>query len=77
MAPVLKRDLESFVDHVDEVVLLEDGLVTTRGTHADLLRREDDAAARYRDVVGRGMGDDDTPRDPDDPARLQTTGGTR
>jgi len=63
------------LDHVDEVVLLEDGLVTTHGTHADLLGRRDAAAARYRDVVGRGMGDDE--QEPDEPARLQTTGGTR
>ncbi|GAA4830818.1 ABC transporter ATP-binding protein [Luteimicrobium xylanilyticum] len=63
------------LDHVDEVVLLEDGLVTTHGTHADLLGRTDAAAVRYRAVVGRGMGDDD--QEPGEPARLQTTGGTR
>jgi ABC-type multidrug transport system fused ATPase/permease subunit len=64
------------LDHVDEVVLLEDGLVTTHGTHADLLGRTDAAAARYRAVVGRGMADDGS-QEPEDPARLQTTGGTR
>ncbi|MFC8733791.1 ABC transporter ATP-binding protein [Luteimicrobium sp. NPDC057192] len=64
------------LDHVDEVVLLEDGLVTTHGTHADLLGRGDAAAARYRAVVGRGMADDSS-QEPEDPARLQTTGGTR
>ena len=64
------------LDHVDEVVLLEDGLVTTYGTHAELLDRGDAAAARYRAVVGRGMADD-FPQEPEDPARLQTAGGTR
>lgn len=36
--------------HADEVVLLEDGLVTARGTHADLLAGN----SAYRSVVVRG-----------------------
>jgi ABC-type multidrug transport system fused ATPase/permease subunit len=58
------------LDHLDEVLLLEDGEITTRGTHAELLARPDAAAARYRAVVGRGM-------DETDDARLQTTGRAR
>src|SRR5690606_29026572 len=36
--------------HADEVVLLQDGLVTARGTHADLLADH----SAYRAVVVRG-----------------------
>lgn len=42
------------LDRADEVVLLQDGQVTTRGTHADLLRHH----TAYRQVVVRG--DDST-----------------
>ncbi|MGO2740575.1 MAG: ATP-binding cassette domain-containing protein, partial [Cellulosimicrobium funkei] len=54
------------LEHVDEVLLLEDGRVTARGTHRDLVDRAhspatapDDDAARYLRVVGRSL--DDTP----------------
>lgn len=40
--------------YADEVALLEDGREVVRGTHADLL-----ADPRYRQVVGRGMEDDE------------------
>ncbi|PJI94847.1 ABC transporter transmembrane domain-containing protein [Luteimicrobium subarcticum] len=43
------------LDHLDDVLLLEDGRVVTHGTHAELLTRADAAAARYRAVVGRSM----------------------
>lgn len=36
--------------HADEVILLEDGVATTRGRHADLLA----GSAAYRSVVVRG-----------------------
>ncbi|MBD5786839.1 ABC transporter ATP-binding protein [Cellulosimicrobium terreum] len=48
------------LDHLDEVQLLDGGRVVERGTHADLLAREGRWAARYRDVVGRGMAEDET-----------------
>ncbi|PJJ77187.1 ABC-type multidrug transport system fused ATPase/permease subunit [Sediminihabitans luteus] len=48
------------LDHVDDVVLVEDGRVTTHGTHRELLHRPAEAeggaaAARYRAVVGRNL----------------------
>ena len=41
--------------HADEVALLEDGVVVARGTHAHLLATD----ARYRQVVARGMEEDE------------------
>jgi len=72
------------LDHVDEVQLVQDGVLVARGTHAALLdgAAGPDVAARYRAVVGRQL-DDDLPVEPafDDthgdhlsPADL-TTGG--
>ncbi len=50
------------LEHVDEVLLLEGGRVTARGTHRDLVDRAhasgtapDDDAARYLRVVGRSL----------------------
>ncbi|WP_265520701.1 ABC transporter ATP-binding protein [Oerskovia flava] len=59
------------LDHVDEVLFVEDGRVTTRGSHRELLDRPRTAhqgaeAARYRDVVGRSM-DEPDPTHPSDP----------
>ncbi|MCB7136702.1 ABC transporter ATP-binding protein [Cellulosimicrobium marinum] len=58
------------LEHVDEVLLLEDGVVTARGTHRDLVARAhapgtcpEDDAARYLRVVGRTL-DDDAPLAP-------------
>ncbi|MBF0689514.1 MAG: ABC transporter ATP-binding protein [Cellulomonas sp.] len=72
------------LDHVDEVQLVQDGVLVARGTHAALLdgAAGPEVAARYRAVVGRQL-DDDLPVEPtyddthDDhlsPADL-TTGG--
>jgi ABC-type multidrug transport system fused ATPase/permease subunit len=52
------------LDHVDEVLFLEDGRIAARGTHRDLLERSADAeggaaAVRYRAVVGRSLDEDD------------------
>ncbi len=49
------------LDHLDEVLLLDDGRVTTAGTHAELLARTGDDGARYRAVVGRSMAEDGPP----------------
>lgn len=51
--------------HVDEVALLDDGIITTRGTHRELLDRPvtapgGEAAARYRAVVGRNLDADES-----------------
>jgi ABC-type multidrug transport system fused ATPase/permease subunit len=46
------------LDHLDEVLLLDGGRVVTRGTHAELLARVDEEAARYRAVVGRSMAEE-------------------
>ncbi len=51
------------LDHVDEVLFVENGRVATSGTHRDLLERPPHApdgpvAARYRSVVGRNLDDD-------------------
>lgn len=43
------------LDHVDDVIVLRDGQVSTTGSHRDLLARSDDGAAHYRDVVGREL----------------------
>ncbi|GGM12953.1 multidrug ABC transporter permease [Promicromonospora citrea] len=52
------------LDHVDEVLFLDDGTVAARGTHRELLDLPPDApggqeAARYRRVVGRSLAEDD------------------
>lgn len=57
------------LDHVDDVLFVEDGRVVTHGTHRELLHRplddhQGEEAARYRAVVGRSM--DEAPADPDD-----------
>lgn len=57
------------LEHVDEVVLLEDGAERTRGTHRDLLRRAADGdpdARAYQRVVSRSTGDDDAATGDDD-----------
>lgn len=51
------------LDHVDDVIFLEDGSVVTHGTHRELLDLPTGAeggreAARYRRVVGRSLDDD-------------------
>jgi ABC-type multidrug transport system fused ATPase/permease subunit len=51
------------LDHVDDVIFLEDGSVVTHGTHRELLDLPTTAeggqeAARYRRVVGRSLDDD-------------------
>lgn len=56
------------LDHVDEVLFVEDGRVVTRGTHAELLGRGADEpqgaeAARYRRVVGRDLAEDGAAED--------------
>ncbi|MFD6165536.1 ABC transporter ATP-binding protein [Oerskovia sp. NPDC060287] len=48
------------LDHVDDVLFVEDGRVVTHGTHRELLHRprgahQGEQAARYRAVVGRSM----------------------
>ncbi|AEG43524.1 ABC transporter ATP-binding protein [Isoptericola variabilis] len=49
------------LDRLDEVVLLDgDARVAASGTHAELLERDDELGARYRDVVGRSMAEDTT-----------------
>ncbi|WP_369824504.1 hypothetical protein [Cellulosimicrobium sp. CUA-896] len=65
------------LEQVDEVLLLEGGRVTARGTHRDLVARghaegvaPDDDAARYLRVVGRSL--DDAPP----PVLAATTGTT-
>jgi len=72
------------LDHVDEVQLVQDGVLVARGTHAALLdgAAGPEVAARYRAVVGRQLDDDlpveqtfdDTHDDHLSPADL-TTGG--
>lgn len=54
------------LDHVDDVLFVEDGRVVTHGSHRALLDRSPAApggaeAARYRGVVGRSMDSDTTP----------------
>jgi ABC-type multidrug transport system fused ATPase/permease subunit len=54
------------LDHVDEVLFIEDGRVATHGEHRELLARPANVpgaaeAARYRAVIGRSM-DEGTPR---------------
>ncbi len=57
------------LDHLDEVVLLDDGArVAASGTHAELLERGDDVGARYRAVVGRSMAEDGSDDTADDTA---------
>lgn len=53
------------LDHVDEVQLVEDGVLVARGTHAGLLdgAAGPRVAATYRAVVGRDL-DDDLPVEP-------------
>ncbi|MCC2312716.1 ABC transporter transmembrane domain-containing protein [Cellulomonas xiejunii] len=53
------------LDHVDEVQLVQDGVLVARGTHAALLdgAAGPEVAARYRAVVGRQL-DDDLPVEP-------------
>ncbi|WP_430594481.1 ATP-binding cassette domain-containing protein [Isoptericola sp. QY 916] len=47
------------LDHLDEVVLLDDdATVAASGTHAELLARRDAHGAAYRAVVGRSMAED-------------------
>ncbi|MCR6690718.1 ABC transporter ATP-binding protein [Cellulomonas sp.] len=59
------------LDHVDEVQLMLDGRVVTRGTHAELLARRDGHGEAYRRVVERHLDDETpptgTPRVPEDP----------
>ncbi|MEK8225593.1 ATP-binding cassette domain-containing protein [Oerskovia sp. M15] len=48
------------LDHVDDVLFVEDGRVVTHGTHRELLHRpasahQGEQAARYRAAVGRSM----------------------
>lgn len=45
--------------HADEVALLQDGVVTEHGTHAELVAR----SAAYRSVVLRGAGNEPTPEE--------------
>ncbi|WP_159795984.1 ABC transporter ATP-binding protein [Puerhibacterium puerhi] len=64
------------LDHVDEVLFLDGGRVTTRGTHRELLERPraaegGEAAARYRAVVGRSL--DEAPADALAPTGLGAT----
>ncbi|GHH72432.1 ABC transporter ATP-binding protein [Promicromonospora soli] len=51
------------LDHVDDVIFLDDGNVVTHGTHRELLDLSTNAeggreAARYRRVVGRSLDED-------------------
>lgn len=51
------------LDHVDDVIFLDNGSVVMHGTHRELLdlpvnAKGGRAAARYREVVGRSMDDD-------------------
>jgi ABC-type multidrug transport system fused ATPase/permease subunit len=56
------------LDHLDEVVLLDDDArVAASGTHGELLERPDDVGARYRAVVGRSMAEDAVSTDTTDP----------
>ncbi|MBT0994399.1 ABC transporter ATP-binding protein/permease [Cellulomonas sp. DKR-3] len=49
------------LDHVDDVQLLVDGTVVARGTHAELMARQDAEGAAYRRVVERDLTDETPP----------------